>query len=515
MKLQKTGLVMLKLKSFKQSQSGTVAMIYALIALASFVLIGGGLDFSKHRTQSVIVQTALDATALHMLQETDLEEADFQEKARFFFDSNLSGFNAELENFSIERTNETVVTQATAQVETFFLGLIGIENLGIMRIAEGVLTTETREIALVLDTTSSMQGDRITNLISASNLLLDRLEESSTETSFVNVGIVPFDQYVRVNTATFPEEWLDVEGESDVATELFGEDIDLFDLFDHLGQPWEGCVRSRMAEYAFTDEPVDPTDVDTLFTPLFAYDEGDDGSYTNNYLTDAVAHPDGESSVRSFLKYGIQPGAESNPNAWADVTLNLVDDNGPNQRCASEPITPLTNDYDALRDTINNLTAEGDTNLTEAIMWGQRVLSSEAPFTEGLPEDQIENRKILIFLSDGINSIDGGNADLRSVLSAQGYASIGELSTFLPPSPTEDDINDYLNEEFATACETIKEANTQLIVIRLELTDAASQQLLSDCASSEADFFNVPDAAQLDEVFSQLVTRITSAHLTR
>ena len=490
-------------------------MIYALMALALFVLIGGGLDFSKHRTQSVIVQTALDATALHMLREVDLEETEFQDKARAFFDSNLSGFDALIDDFSIQRTNTEVVTQATAQVETFFLGLIGIESLEIFRIAEGILSSESREIALVLDTTGSMNGDRIANLISASNLLLDHLENSATSAVSVRVGIVPFDQYVRVDTDTFPEEWLDVEGESDVAAELFGEDINLFALFDHLEQSWEGCVRSRMAEYAFTDEPADPTDVDTLFAPLFAYDEGDDGSYLNNYLTDVVTHPNGESSVRSILKYGIQPGNEDTPNTWDDVTPNISGGNGPNQKCASEPIIPLTNDYDALRDTINNLTAAGDTNLTEAIMWGQRVLSSEAPFTEGLSEDEISNRKTLIFLSDGINSIDGGNADLRSALATQGYASVGEFSTLLPPNPTQGDINDYLNEEFALACEAIKEANTQLIVIRLEIDDADSQTLLSECASSPADFFDVPDASQLDEVFTQLAARMTLARLTQ
>ena len=188
-------------------------MIYALMALALFVLIGGGLDFSKHRTQSVIVQTALDATALHMLREVDLEETEFQDKARAFFDSNLSGIDALIDDFSIQRTNTEVVTQATAQVETFFLGLIGIESLEIFRIAEGILSSESREIALVLDTTGSMNGDRIANLISASNLLLDHLENSATSSVSVRVGIVPFDQFVRVDTDTFPEEWLDVDGE--------------------------------------------------------------------------------------------------------------------------------------------------------------------------------------------------------------------------------------------------------------------------------------------------------------
>lgn len=81
--------------------------------------------------------------------------------------------------------------------------------------------------------------------------------------------------------------------------------------------------------------------------------------------------------------------------------------------------------------------------------------------------------------------------------------------------PTQGDINDYLNEEFALACEAIKEANTQLIVIRLEIDDADSQTLLSECASSPADFFDVPDASQLDEVFTQLAARMTLARLTQ
>ena len=153
--------------------------------------------------------------------------------------------------------------------------------------------------------------------------------------------------------------------------------------------------------------------------------------------------------------------------------------------------------------------------MTEAIVWGQRILSDHAPFTNALPVDAENNRKFLIFLSDGINSIDGGNSDLRSALNTQGYAAIGEQAGLLPPSPLEDNINDYLDEEFSKACESIKAAGTEVIVIRLELNDPTSQDLLRNCASGDSNFFDATDSSQLEGIFSELVSRVTSVRLTR
>lgn len=504
---------MSRLINFQRSETGTVAMIYAMIALAAFVLIGGGLDFSKHRTQSAILQTALDATALHMLREVQLDDDEFQDTARRFFDANLSGFDAVLTEFNVQNAADIVTVEAAANVETSFLGLLGIETLEIYRLAEGILSTETREIALVLDTTSSMQGTKIAELKAATNLLLDNLEAASERADNIRVSMVPFNAYIRVNPSDFPDAWLDDEGRSDIARELFGEDINVFDLFEHLDTDWSGCLRTRGGDLAFSDDPIVAGDPNTRFTPLFAYDEGDDGSYVNNYLPDLVAHSDGISSVQSYLKYGIELGEENSPNDWETVTRNTS--GGPNFRCTSEPIIPLTNNFNDLRGRVNDLVAAGRTNTTEALVWGQRVLSSHAPYTDGLRENAPGNRKILIFLSDGENSIQYENADLLSVMTPQGYAATGELETLLPQNSTADNFGDYLDDEFAQACENIKDANIQLIVIRLELDDVPSLSLLSECATSEDDFFDVPDADQLEDVFGEISRRVTQARLSR
>lgn len=503
------------MRDYFKAEGGATAIIFAMTLLSIIILLGGGLDFSKHRTQSQIMQAALDATALHMVQEVDIPPDEITQRARAFFDANSSGFLATITDFTATRDDDGFSVSARADVETNFLGLISIETLPVSRRANSVLSIEMLEIALVLDTTGSMAGDKIADLKTATNVLLDLLEDASDANETIyRVGIVPFDQFVRVNPDDFSDDWLDDEGRSAVAQEIFSEEINLLDLFDHLGEEWAGCIRSRGGDLAYTDAPVVFNDPDTQFLPLFAYDEGDDGSYLNNYITDLLSHPDGESSVSSFLKYGITPPNVSNPSLWSAVSTTIGGDLGPNSKCTSEPIVPLTNNFSAIRDIVDDLVARGDTQMTEAIVWGQRILSDHAPYTNALPANTFGNRKILIFLSDGINSIDGGNSDLRSALNTQGYAAIGEQATLLPPNPVADDINDYLDVEFLAACQNIKQAETQLIVIRLEQTDTTSFNLLRDCASSEADFFDVPDSSQLESVFGDLAQRITEVRLT-
>lgn len=499
-----------------RSEEGTTAVVFAVMLLSLIVLIGGGLDFSRHRTQSLLVQTAVDATVLHLVQDAGLAPDEISLRAREIFDANTPRLTASVVDFNASRSGEVLTVNAKAEVDTNFLGLLSIEMLPISIEAQSEFYIQTREVALVLDTTGSMAGDRLADLKTATHLLIDRLDKDTGSITGNNrIGVVPFNDFVRINPSDFQDNWLDNEGRSAPAKEIFSEEIDVVELFDHLNEEWLGCLRSRGGNLAFQDVAPVPGDFDTHFLPMFAYDEADNGSYANNYLDDGATPLDGISSVRNYEKYGISATTAANPAAWSSVSVSTPGATGPNRSCTSEAIMPLTNNFDEIRDAVDAFVADGDTHLTEAIVWGQRVLSDRAPYTNGLPADDANNRKILLLLSDGINSIDGGNADLRSTLNAQGYAAIGEQATLLPPNPSETDINDYLDDEFLVACQNIRATGTQIVVIRLELTDTDSLALLKDCASSEADFFDVPDSSDLETVFGEIARRITTVRLTR
>ena len=81
--------------------------------------------------------------------------------------------------------------------------------------------------------------------------------------------------------------------------------------------------------------------------------------------------------------------------------------NGPNGMCLSQPLLRLTPSKSTLISKINGLTANGDTNLLEGMMWGWRSLSPNAPLSEGKPFNTSStptNQKVLVQMTDGYNN---------------------------------------------------------------------------------------------------------------
>ena len=109
---------------------------------------------------------------------------------------------------------------------------------------------------------------------------------------------------------------------------------------------------------------------------------------------------------------------------------------GPNYSCTTKPITPLTDVSVAGRQDRDQggdrqMPPNGATNVPEGMAWGWRAVSSGAPFTEGGPESEKGNDKVVIVLTDGDNtyytpsslgySDPAGN---KSTYSAYGYAGL-------------------------------------------------------------------------------------------
>ena len=78
---------------------------------------------------------------------------------------------------------------------------------------------------------------------------------------------------------------------------------------------------------------------------------------------------------------------------------------------------------------IQSLQAKGGTNMLEGVMWGWRVLSPEAPFTEGKAYDDPDNDKFLIVMTDGENWHQARSNHNKSSYHSFGYASNGRLGT--------------------------------------------------------------------------------------
>ena len=102
---------------------------------------------------------------------------------------------------------------------------------------------------------------------------------------------------------------------------------------------------------------------------------------------------------------------------------------GPNYSCTTTPITPLTDvttedGLATIKTAIDKMAANGNTNVPEGTAWGWRTISSTAPFTEGRPETEKGNDKVIIVLTDGANTYSAPDSDPagnKSTYAAYGY----------------------------------------------------------------------------------------------
>ena len=74
----------------------------------------------------------------------------------------------------------------------------------------------------------------------------------------------------------------------------------------------------------------------------------------------------------------------------------------PNRYCPVE-LLPLTSDKSDIEDKIDEMYSDGNTHINVGLVWGWRVLSPTAPFTEGHAYDDEDYNKAIVLMTDGEN----------------------------------------------------------------------------------------------------------------
>ena len=222
------------------------------------------------------------------------------------------------------------------------------------------------EIAMVLDTTGSMQGSKIANLQTAAKNFVTTMEAAHNRSALpastpaVRIAVVPFSTTVKVlapmsvskynptkkknPTRGGVPDWLDGRAQ---AFDDIGDDIFLGngknDRFTHLkemDEPWGGCVEARKAPYDIQDTAPKTRDVNTLFTPFFWPDEPDtSSSFKNDYLADGTTSSDWKTRERRPQKYTSAPASGTFSQGSGYGAVGIL---GPNAGCAMQQVQRLT-----------------------------------------------------------------------------------------------------------------------------------------------------------------------------
>jgi hypothetical protein len=225
---------------------------------------------------------------------------------------------------------------------------------------------------------------------------------------------------------------------------------------------------------------------------------------------------------------------------------------GPNASCTTNPITPLTDvttsaGLSSIKSAIDAMAPLGGTNVPEGMAWGWRVVSGGAPFTEGRPDTEKGNDKVVIVLTDGENTYytpsSLGYNDLasnESIYSNYGYTGKGYNGTTTPrifmgtsnavPKTTYTNANytTAMNEHFQALCSNAKAGKVIVMTVALDLSSSDSAEkaqieAMTACASESrfrkgtdgkpAKLFWNANGGNLSEKFKEIADELSNLRI--
>jgi Flp pilus assembly protein TadG len=269
---------------------------------------------------------------------------------------------------------------------------------------------------------------------------------------------------------------------------------------------WAGCVETRPGTLAYDVTPPSSQNPSSLFVPMFAPDETDNRDNWNrtamgNWWADLTTNTNNAYRQRFMPKY-FEPAGQG--------TAYMGAYEGPNDMCSTTPILPLTDvsttaGLNTVKTAISDMRALGATDIPEGTAWGWRTLNSAAPFTQGRPEHERGNDKVLIVLTDGFNTYYTPNslsrndlANNRSIYSNKGYTGVNapganrtrlfENTTVNASTHTNANFTSAMNQHLDRVCEEAKAAGVIVMTVALDLSSSVANErdainAMTRCAS--------------------------------
>lgn len=590
-----------------EDRRGNVAMTFAIAFLPALLVSGAAIDYSRALTQKSNLQQAVDATALtiaHTYLSSTSTTAVLTPFAQEYIGGIMSG--ATVTSAVPDQNNTRVCVSASYIVPTV---LMKIAKINIMPVAASSCSQvgQTFEVSMVLDNSGSMANSgsdgtsKISALQSAAKKLVSILIPSGTTLPQVAISIVPFTSMVNVKTGSGTPAFIDTAGTSSIHWQNFHRPksasyypTSKLDLFKGLSATWAGCVEERPYPLVTSDTAASSATTDSMFVPYFAPDEpgtvaqykvkgggyyscyGSDcgkALFYNSYLKDygassstnvgSCSPPDVYSQADTPATYSgdgqanVYPGAGAsmvckyNKSTASAVTSAVGPTTGPNFMCTSQVVTPLTTDTSTLNTAIDNMVANGSTDLAAGFMWGWRSISpTVAPFPtsstaaigpqnpKSYTQNTPANTKVIILMTDGMNSwtANPNESHFGSLYEAFGYYANNRLSNYDTSSynpkygdcQSNSDDNDVhrceLDNVTLEACAKAKTSPTNIIIYTIgvsvpggDVIDDQGLNVLQSCATApySSHYFKVSDSASMQTAFQQIAASILALRLSR
>lgn len=456
-------------KRLLKEKAGNFAIMTALFAVPIIASAGIALDIMAAFNKQSEIQSAADTAVLTAASSGQTDEEKIKDIVRKAFFTNLTGmYGTKATINSITYTDGKYITMtATATVPLTLAKIIHPQGIPIQIRTQAVSgSDDTVEIAMVLDNTYSMSGQKITDLKAASNTLLDVFDKTldAKNKDKVRFSLVPFSTYVNVGLPNRNAKWLSVAADSSTSTTTY---------------------------QCSTNKPViSQTCVKTNKT---CYNDGVPYSCTSTSCTNQVYGPPvttcKDVTNTNTQKWNGCVGSRSNPNDVVDTDATGKKYTGLMNTSCGSPLVQLTNNYTTLRTAIKNMTPNNETYIQPGVIWGLNVLSPEEPFTDAAAYSD-DTKKFMIIMTDGSNT--------RS-----------------PNYPTHNSTNTTTADNLmSTTCDNAKKKGITIFTIGVGIGNSTTANKLAACASDPSKAISVEDTSTLKQVFTDIARAILAVRLS-
>jgi Flp pilus assembly protein TadG len=448
---------------FRKDKSGNFGVVTAFLVVPLFACAGLAVDFSKAMVSKAELQSAADSAVLSAVSMPKSSNETMKAELTKVFIGNLSpalAGSASVEDINISADNYITINAQSSIPLT--LGAFFFKDSWQLKVAAQAVRSDYQkvEVAMVLDNTYSMTGQKLTNLKAAANALLDVFEKSKNQN--VRFALVPFSRYVNVGTANRNQLWLTVP--------------------DDYSTTKNTCTTSKPVVSKSGCKTVTTTGTN-------------DGVQTTSTKEQCDSYTYGEpvtscSDKTSTYTWTGCVGSRNSPLDVNDTEPTLRYTGLLNTSCGSA-VVPLTTNYSTLRTAISKMVANNETYIPAGVLWGWNMLSPTQPFTEGEPKATGIN-KFLIIMTDGTNTLSPNK------------------SNYMLHTGTDTAKADSL---MTTVCSNAKNAGLKIYTVAVGVTGSTAEGLAT-CANDSSKAFSIEDSAKLVEVFKKIAGQILTPRLT-
>ena len=486
---------------FKRAQKGTTVVIFGIVAVPLLAIAGGAVDYGRAVKTKAQLITTLDAAVLAAMMQYSLDEdTDYKQVIKNYVLKNLEEANKSYHGIEIDVNVPDITEEGemkagiSTTVKTNFLMLVGFDQFDIHINSASMVGGNALEVALVLDNTGSMAGDKIADLKDAAKDLVDVIMPDGANDN-IKMSLIPFADYVNIGMDNRDESGLDIPLDITVTSNTGGYEK----CWNEYPNSTQECTTNPYVPGTCYNDGV-PYDCMEYDGQTCTGDKGDPveeckwveaGQKDDNYKwCGVVGSRKHDLNVKDEEYSTGVPGIMSTSSSWCN---------------AITPVTRLTSNRDSILAGLDAMKSERNTYIPSGLVWGWRSISGQAPFADGVPDGDESVKKVIVLMTDGSNT--------KSMNKRTGESASKNLSEVWDHSKSNTaQANTYTSE----LCANIKEKNIMVFTIAFDVEEGSdTETLMQGCAGNGGKYFDADDGEALGEAFKEIGLSLLNLRLSQ